>query len=70
MVDKSSEMFKISTKSMYWVPVWEIGPANNTARCSWLSKRRLLHAWHLLQLAITLSLDRSKQQIHVNNKGD
>ena len=56
------------TKSMYWVLVWEIGLANNMTRCSGLSKRRLPHAWHLSQLAINLSSDKSKQQIHVNNK--
>ena len=53
---------------MYWLLVWEIGPANNTTRCSGLSKRRLPHAWHLSQLAINLSLDKSKRQIDVNNK--
>ena len=53
---------------MYWVLVWEIGPANNMTRCSELSKHRLPHAWHLSQLAINLSLDKSKRQIHVNNK--
>ena len=53
---------------MYWVLVWEIGPANNKTRCSGLSKRRLPRAWHLSQLAINLSLDKSKRQIHVNNK--
>ena len=25
---------------MYWVLMWGIGPANNTTRCSGLSKRR------------------------------
>ena len=53
---------------MYWVLMWEIGPANNTTRCSGLSKRRLPHAWHLSQPAINLSLDKSKWQIHVDNK--
>ena len=33
-VNKSSETMKISTKSMYWMLVWEICPANNTTRCS------------------------------------
>ena len=70
VIDKSSIMLKISTKSMHRVLVWEIGPANNTTRCSRLSKRRLLHAWHLSQLAINLSIDKSKWQIHVNNKSD
>ena len=28
VIDKSSIMLKISTKSMHRVPVWEIGPAN------------------------------------------
>ena len=41
---------------MYWVLVWEIGPANNTTRWSGLSKRRLPHAWHLSQLAINLKI--------------
>ena len=70
VIDKSSIMLKISTKSMHRVLVWEIGPANNTTRCSRLSKRRLLHAWHPSQLAINLSIDKSKWQIHVNNKSD
>ena len=70
VIDKSSIMLKISTKSMHWVLVWEIGPANNTTRCSRLSKHHLLHAWHLSQLAINLSIDKSKWQIHVNNKSD
>ena len=70
VIDKSSIMLKISTKSMHRVLVWEIGPANNTTRCSRLSKRRLLHAWHQSQLAIDLSTDKSKWQIHVNNKSD
>ena len=64
VIDKSSIMLKISTKSMHRVLVWEIGPANNTTRCSRLSKRRLLHAWHPSQLAINLSIDKSKWQIH------
>ena len=68
--DKSSIMLKISTKSMHRVLVWEIGPANNTTRCSRLSKHHLLHAWHPSQLAINLSIDKSKWQIHVNNKSD
>ena len=59
VIDKSSIMLKISTKSMHRVLVWEIGPANNTTRCSRLSKRRLLHAWHPSQLAINLSIDKS-----------
>ena len=70
VIDKSSIMLKISTRSMHRVLVWEIGPANNTTRCSRLSKRRLLHAWHPSQLAINLSIDKSKWQIHVNNKSD
>ena len=70
VIDKSSIMLKISTKSMHRVLVWEIGPANNTTRCSRLNKRRLLHAWHPSQLAINLSIDKSKWQIHVNNKSD
>ena len=70
VIDKSSIMLKISTKSMHRVLVWEIGPANNTTRCSRLSKRRLLHAWHPSQLAINLSIDKFKSQIHVNNKSD
>ena len=70
VIDKSSIMLKISTKSMHRVLVWEIGPANNTTRCSRLSKRRLLHAWHPSQLAINLSIHKSKWQIHVNNKSD
>ena len=70
VIDKSSIMLKISTKSMHRVLVWEIGPANNTTRCSRLSKRRLLHAWDPSQLAINLSIDKSKWQIHVNNKSD
>ena len=70
VIDKSSIMLKISTKSMHRVLVWEIGPANNTTRCSRLSKRRLLHAWHPSQLAINLSIDKSKWQIHVNNKSN
>ena len=70
VIDKSSIMLKISTKSMHRVLVWETGPANNTTRCSRLSKRRLLHAWHPSQLAINLSIDKSKWQIHVNNKSD
>ena len=70
VIDKSSIMLKISTKSMHRVLVWEIGPANNTTRCSRLSKHRLLHAWHPSQLAINLSIDKSKWQIHVNNKSD
>ena len=70
VIDKSSIMLKISTKSMHRVLVWEIGPANNTTRCSRLSKRRRLHAWHPSQLAINLSTDKSKWQIHVNNKSD
>ena len=53
---------------MYWVIVWKIGPANNTTRWSGLSKRRLPYAWHPSQLAINLSLDKSKRQIYVNNK--
>ena len=56
VIDKSSIMLKISTKSMHRVLVWEIGPANNTTRCSRLSKRRLLHAWHPSQLAINLMI--------------
>ena len=60
VIDKSSIMLKISTRSMHRVLVWEIGPANNTTRCSRLSKRRLLHAWHPSQLAINLSIDKSK----------
>ena len=59
---------KKSTKSMYWVLVWETGPANNMTRRSGPSKRRLPHAWHLPKPAINLSLDKSKQQIHVDNK--
>ena len=47
--------------------VREIGPANNTTRCSGLSKRRLPHALHRSQLALNLSLDKSKRQIDVNN---
>ena len=70
VIDKSGIMLKISTKSMHRVLVWEIGPANNTTRCSRLSKHRLLHAWHPSQLAINLSMDKSKWQIHVNNKSD
>ena len=70
VIDKSSIMLKISTKSMHRVLVWEIGPANNMTRCSRLSKRRLLHAWHPSQLAINLSIDKSKWQIHVNNKSN
>ena len=70
VIDKSSIMLKIWTKSMHRVLVWEIGPANNTTRCSRLSKHRLLHAWHPSQLAINLSIDKSKWQIHVNNKSD
>ena len=70
VIDKSSIMLKISTKSMHRVLVWEIGPANNTTRCSRLSKRRLIHAWHPSQLAINLSIDKSKWQIHVNNKSN
>ena len=54
---QTSEMLKTSTKSMYRVLVWEIGPASNTTRCSGLSKRRLPHAWHPSQLAINLSID-------------
>ena len=50
-----------------WV-VWEIGPAKNTTRCSELSKRRLPDAWHPSQLAIDVCLDKSKRQIHLNNK--
>ena len=38
VIDKSSIMLKISTRSMHRVLVWEIGPANNTTRCSRLSK--------------------------------
>ena len=60
VIDKSSIMLKISTKSMRRVLVWEIGPANNTTRCSRLSKRHLLHAWHPSQLAINLSIEKSK----------
>ena len=59
IIDKSSIMLKISTKSMHRVLVWEIGPANNTTRCSGLSKHHLLHAWHPSQLAINLHLDKS-----------
>ena len=70
VIDKSSIMLKISTKSMHRVLLWEIGPANNTTRCSRLSKRRLPHAWNPSQLAINLSIDKSKWQIHVNNKSD
>ena len=70
VIDKSSIMLKISTRSMHRVLVWEIGPANNTTRCSRLSKHRLLHAWHPSELAINLSIDKSKWQIHVNNKSD
>ena len=70
VIDKSSIMLKISTKSMHQVLVWEIGPANNTTRCSRLSKHHLLHAWHPSQLAINLSIDKSKWQIYVNNKSD
>ena len=70
VIDKSSIMLKISTKSMHRVLVWEIGPANNTTRCSRLSKHRLFHAWHPSQLAINLSIDKSKWQIHVNNKSN
>ena len=70
VIDKSSIMLKISTKSMHRVLVWEIGPANNTTRCSRLSKRRLLHVWHPSQLEINLSIDKSKWQIHVNDKSD
>ena len=68
--DKSSIILKISTKSMHRVLVWEIGPAKNMTRCSRLSKHCLLHAWHPSQLAINLSIDKSKWQIHVNNKSD
>ena len=57
-----------STKSIYWVLVWKIGPANNKTRCSGLSNHRLPHASHSSQLAINLSSDKSKWQIHVNNE--
>ena len=37
-------------------------------RCSGLSNHHLPHAWHLSQLAVNLSLDKSKPQIHVKSK--
>ena len=55
---------------MYLVLVWEIGPANNMARSSQLSKRRLPHAWHPSHLAINVRLDKSQRQIYLNNKKD
>ena len=57
-------------QKVYWVLVWEIGPANNTTRCTGLSKHRLPHAWHPSQLTINLSLDKSKWQIQVTNPSD
>ena len=43
VIDKSSIMLKISTKSMHRVLVWEIGPANNTTRCSRLKQPDLYY---------------------------
>ena len=59
----------IATKSVKYryhcLLMWEIGPANNTTRCSGLSKRCLPHAWHPSQAATMVSKWHSKRQIQV-----
>ena len=64
VIDKSSIMLKISTKSMHRVLVWEIGPANNTTSLFnqlWPTCYYYLWAtWHVF-------LPKYKVWVHFNN---
>ena len=60
-------MLKIPTKSMHYLPVWEIGSTNNTTRSSWLSQGRLSHAWYPSQRAMKTLYKLSAVQASLGN---